>query len=198
MIVLRFAIPNLLRCRLICLLFTVYLSCVMVREPLLAIQRFAHVVSVQVPWRWCVLLFTVCWCVTLVNASCWCASLQVAWLVLVETELTATYYLSFTLRLLSLWPWVLCWVGRGFGAACFGAVWVGPSRGRAAGNWLARRMGHLSRARFMPTYCPPVKGARCRLSCHTECSSACLLPELLGVTHSCVKPDFAWLPRLSA
>lgn len=45
---------------------------------------------------------------------------------------------------------------------------------------------------------PPVKGARCRLSCHTECSSACLLPELLGGTHSCVKPDFAWLPRQSA
>lgn len=89
-----------------------YLSCVGVRGTLLVVQRCHLMLSLRVPWRWCVSLFSVCWYMTPVNTSCWCASLQVAWLVLVETELTATYYLSFTLCLPSLWPWVCAgWEG---------------------------------------------------------------------------------------
>lgn len=83
--------------------------------------------------------------------------------------------------------WGICWVGRGFGVAGFGAVWLDSPRGRAVwNNW--RVTGPFA-------LCLVPSPHALWLYCHAECASACLLPDFSRVTHSRVKRDFVWLLR---
>lgn len=135
---------------------------------------------------WSVVLFLLCCPVKMTFVdSCCNASLQVAWLVLVD-KLTATY-LSFTHSVYLASFWRLCgWEGDLVSQALeqCDCVHLEDEQLKQIGT----PQGHLPCARspFLPGI---------GLSYHVERAGACLLLDFSGVTHSRVKRDFVWLLR---